>query len=106
MYGEEWQAGCSHLRSGLKDDSAGASKSRGKGGWNPGYGGGGGWKSGAKGDMLSTLMQMLGGQGKGGYQGGYQQKAKTFKLDKSGGELGEFVGTVNSFADKTWYGFI
>merc|ERR1711924_298771 len=37
-------------------------------------------------------------------KGGWQQKK--FKIDKSGGELGEFTGTIKSFAWKTNYGFI
>jgi len=34
------------------------------------------------------------------------QSGNTFKLDKSGGELGEFKGTIKSFGFKNNYGFI
>lgn len=108
-----------HLRSGLKEDSEKKpGKSRGKGswkggGWNSGYGGDGGG-----GGILSTLVSLLGGGGgygggkggyKGGGKGGYQHKSnltKTWKVDDSGGELGEFTGLIKGFDARTWYGFI
>jgi len=70
-----------------------------------GKGGGGG--------QLQLLAQLLGGGGGGGFgggggswggKGGWQQNK--FKIDKSGGELGEFTGTIKSFNWKTNYGFI
>merc|ERR1712166_1614060 len=52
-------------------------------------------------------MQMLGGGGGGNFGGNFGGKGGgkwnnkgKFKVDKSGGELGEFTGTINS------YGFI
>merc|ERR1739848_654822 len=36
---------------------------------------------------------------------GYDDK-KTFKVDKSGGDLGDFIGTIRSYADDKNYGFI
>merc|ERR1712113_779757 len=47
---------------------------------------------------------MLGGKGGGGSAASWQQKS--FKVDKSGGELGEQLGTIKSFSAKTNYGFI
>merc|ERR1711948_166576 len=48
-----------------------------------------------------------GGGGCGGKGSGpSSEKFKTFKVDKSGGELGEFTGVIKSFAEKTGYGFI
>merc|ERR1719428_94561 len=52
---------------------------------------------------MRMVMSMMGGKGGGGKGGGWQNK---FKIDKSGGELGEFVGTIKSFAFKSNYGFI
>jgi len=84
----------------------------GKGGGGFGGGtGGGGSDDGLAG--LGMLLGMLGGggglgallqgSGKGKGKGGWQ---KTFKVDKSGGELGEFTGTIKSFSMKWNYGFI
>merc|ERR1719424_1093244 len=51
-----------------------------------------------------------GGGGKGGASwgkgGGNWNQQKKFKVDKSGGELGEFTGTIKSFGDMKNYGFI
>jgi len=41
--------------------------------------------------------------GKGDGKASWQNK---FKVDKSGGELGEFEGTIKSFNTRTNYGFI
>merc|ERR550537_595681 len=52
-------------------------------------------------------MMMMGGKGMGGKGGGggdWGKKKWTFKVDKSGGELGEFTGTIKSGGYK--YGFI
>merc|ERR1719323_1706849 len=46
------------------------------------------------------MFQQPWGAGKGG---GWQSQKKR---DEGGGELGEFLGTIKSFNDKTWYGFI
>merc|ERR1719335_716919 len=46
---------------------------------------------------LNQLMQMQGGGGGWGWQ-------NNFKIDKSGGELGEFTGTIKSSGRS--YGFI
>jgi len=52
------------------------------------------------------MMQMMQwyGKGKGGGKG--WSGPSTFKVDESGGVLGEFTGTIKSFADGTGYGFI
>merc|ERR1719215_239155 len=47
-------------------------------------------------------MSQMKGKGKGKGGGG----AKTYKVDDSGGVLGEFTGTIRSFVEKNWYGFI
>merc|ERR1712050_81345 len=44
------------------------------------------------------------GSWQSGSAGSWQQKK--FKIDKSGGELGEQLGTIKSFSAKTNYGFI
>merc|ERR1719221_1717563 len=50
------------------------------------------------------------GMGKGGFGGGWgggnNFEYKKFEVDKSGGELGEFKGTIKSFSEKNGYGFI
>eukprot|EP00928_Gymnodinium_smaydae_P091492 TRINITY_DN751_c0_g1_i4.p2 TRINITY_DN751_c0_g1~~TRINITY_DN751_c0_g1_i4.p2 ORF type:complete len:129 (-),score=39.21 TRINITY_DN751_c0_g1_i4:10-396(-) len=57
------------------------------------------------GNLMMQLMGMLAGKGGGkGWQQGWQQK--TYSVDKSGGELGEFVGTIKSFGFNKHYGFI
>merc|ERR1712194_505090 len=48
----------------------------------------------------------MGKGGGGGWGGDSNWVSKPFKADKSGGELGEFVGTIKSFSDKNNYGFI
>ena len=63
--------------------------------------------------MLSMMMQMMGGGGSGGggyggggYGGGgksWGKGEKKFKVDKSGGELGEFTGTIKRFGDQKYY---
>jgi cold shock CspA family protein len=77
-------------------------KGKGKG---KGFNGGGG-----NGDLIQALVQALaGGGGGGGWGKGSKGKGSwgnNFKVDKSGGELGEFTGTIKSFNDKTNYGFI
>merc|ERR1712232_356912 len=45
--------------------------------------------------------QFMGG---GKFMGG--NHLRTFKGDTSGGVLGEYTGTIKSFVDKTFYGFI
>jgi cold shock CspA family protein len=74
-----------------------------------GKGGGGVWVPGGDAaELLASLMGMLGGGGKGGKKGkgGGSWQQQTFKVDKSGGELGEQIGTIKSFAFGTNYGFI
>merc|ERR1711924_345397 len=60
-------------------------------------------KSGFGGGLGGLLGLLLGG-GKG--YGGKGQWTPKFKIDKAGGELGEFTGTIKSFVNKTGYGFI
>lgn len=64
-----------------------------------GLGGGNDWGKGGG-------SQWSKGGGKGwGNDGGWQSKNE-FKVDKSGGELGEFTGTIKSFVNMKNYGFI
>merc|ERR1719162_2307279 len=71
-----------------------------------GGGGGGSWgKGGGGNDLVSMITQLLGGGGSWG-KGGGSWTSGNFKVDKSGGELGEFTGTIKSFNDRTSYGFI
>merc|ERR1712107_56270 len=60
------------------------------------------------GNVVSLLLGgMAGGGGKGsggGWSGGSGKT--TFKVDTSGGELGEFVGTIKSFSPTKFWGFI
>jgi len=67
------------------------------------------------GNLFSQPQMMEGGCGGGkgmnspSWKGGGrlgQGLFNTFKLDKSGGELGEFKGRIKSFNFKNWYGFI
>merc|ERR1719199_573733 len=54
-------------------------------------------------------MAMMAGAtgGGGGWKGGGKSWGKTPKpVDESGGVLGEFKGTIKSFSDRTYYGFI
>merc|ERR1719440_992155 len=51
--------------------------------------------------MMQTFMELMMG-GAGGSWGG----SKTFKVDSTGGELGEHIGTIKSFGWKNNYGFI
>ena len=74
------------------------------------FGKGGKGGKGKGGGLAEILAQALGGGGggyggKGGWKGGggYEKK---FKVDKSGGELGEFTGSIKSFGDWKYYGFI
>mmetsp|Transcript_5076 Transcript_5076/g.7843 ORF Transcript_5076/g.7843 Transcript_5076/m.7843 type:complete len:131 (-) Transcript_5076:107-499(-) len=60
--------------------------------WSHGAGGGN-----MKGVFMDFLKQAKGGKG--------HSKSK-FQVDKSGGELGEFVGTIKSFGAQKNYGFI
>eukprot|EP00929_Paragymnodinium_shiwhaense_P022966 TRINITY_DN14503_c0_g1_i1.p2 TRINITY_DN14503_c0_g1~~TRINITY_DN14503_c0_g1_i1.p2 ORF type:complete len:152 (+),score=50.18 TRINITY_DN14503_c0_g1_i1:108-563(+) len=96
-------------------------------------GGGKAWggKGGGKWDMMQAMMTMMGGKGgwgggkgweggkdgKGGkgWEGGkgfgkYDNKGPgswgDYKIDETGGVLGEFTGTIKSFSDKNGYGFI
>lgn len=57
--------------------------------------------------MMAMMGQMGGGGGKGGWNNKYDWSNKTPKpIDESGGVLGEYKGTIKSFVDKKWYGFI
>eukprot|EP00929_Paragymnodinium_shiwhaense_P076719 TRINITY_DN39488_c0_g1_i3.p1 TRINITY_DN39488_c0_g1~~TRINITY_DN39488_c0_g1_i3.p1 ORF type:complete len:150 (+),score=63.75 TRINITY_DN39488_c0_g1_i3:100-549(+) len=94
-------------------------------------GGGKGWgKGGGKWDMMAAMMAMKGGmmgmkggdkgwgKGKGGWDGGKMGKSwdpyagkgpgswGEYKIDETGGVLGEFSGKIRSFSDKNGYGFI
>eukprot|EP00928_Gymnodinium_smaydae_P005580 TRINITY_DN1189_c0_g2_i2.p2 TRINITY_DN1189_c0_g2~~TRINITY_DN1189_c0_g2_i2.p2 ORF type:complete len:173 (-),score=51.16 TRINITY_DN1189_c0_g2_i2:144-590(-) len=82
-----------------QNDSKGKGSGKGKGG---GYSQG--WYGGGGGDILSQLLGMLGG--KGGGKGERYEWKQTFVVDKSGGELGEFIGTIKSFSEWKNYGFI
>jgi len=87
---------------------------------NQGKGSGskGGGKGGGKGNMMEMMMAMMmgGGKGMGKSQGGNwggKGGSKTgiifggnYKIDKSGGELGECVGTIKSFGHHKGFGFI
>jgi len=85
-----------------KPKGSGKGKGKGKG---KGFGKGGG-----QGGLMGQLMQMLGGGGGGGASwgkgGGKWNNKSNFKVDKSGGELGEFTGTIKSFGFQKHYGFI
>eukprot|EP00928_Gymnodinium_smaydae_P047234 TRINITY_DN31511_c0_g1_i1.p1 TRINITY_DN31511_c0_g1~~TRINITY_DN31511_c0_g1_i1.p1 ORF type:complete len:154 (+),score=31.54 TRINITY_DN31511_c0_g1_i1:72-464(+) len=79
------------------------------GGFNKGKGGGygkggsyGGYGKGGNMNVINALVQAFSGNSWG------QQPTwkKTFKSDKSGGELGEFVGTIKSFSNRNFWGFI
>eukprot|EP00928_Gymnodinium_smaydae_P001329 TRINITY_DN10498_c0_g1_i2.p2 TRINITY_DN10498_c0_g1~~TRINITY_DN10498_c0_g1_i2.p2 ORF type:complete len:197 (-),score=61.29 TRINITY_DN10498_c0_g1_i2:139-729(-) len=69
-----------------------------QGSWGGNSGGGGATDALA----LVALASMLQGAGGGG-SWGYEKK---FRVDKSGGELGEFIGTIKSFGFSKNYGFI
>lgn len=64
-------------------------------GW--GYGFGKGFGKG-KGTGLEALWMLAYGTGKG--------YSSSSKVDDSGGVLGDFTGTIKSFVDSKWYGFI
>lgn len=69
--------------------------------------GGGGWGQNA----FELMMQVMGGKGGGGWGkggGSWNNNKNTgkFKVDKSGGVVGEFTGTIKSFGWKQNYGFI
>merc|ERR1719453_998661 len=68
-------------------------------GYDGGKGKGKGW---GKWDMMSMMMSMMGG-GKGKGKG---KEYGSFKIDESGGVLGEFTGTIKSFSFRSGYGFI
>merc|ERR1712187_241094 len=83
----------------------------------------GGGSGGGPGGIAEAIMGKMGGKGDGGWGGkgdggwggdGGKGKGKgknpnpggQFKVDDSGGTLGEFVGTIKSFSDLKGYGFI
>jgi len=87
-----------------------AAKAKGKGkgkgkfkGWFPMFGFGKG-KGGGDMNQMSALWMLAYGNGKGWFKG--KGKGQESKVDDSGGVLGEFVGTIKSFVDSKWYGFI
>lgn len=94
---------------GRRPDEKGA-KGNGKGGGDFGkmmsmMGGGGGSTM----DMMQMMMKMMtgGGGNFGGKGGGKDQRSYTAKpVDESGGVLGEYTGTIKSFSERTFYGFI
>merc|ERR1740130_2088282 len=57
---------------------------------------------------MDLIAQLMGGGSKGWSKGGGKgwTPQKTFKVDKSGGELGEFTGVIKSFGFMKNYGFI
>merc|ERR1719253_539006 len=68
---------------------------------------------GSGGGLLAGLLGGGGGGFGGDYGGGKGSWGKgggswggNFKVDKSGGELGEFTGTIKRFFEKHNYGFI
>lgn len=67
-------------------------------------GGGGGGGLGGLGALMGLLAGGQGGGGKG--KGGGKGWTNTFKVDKSGGELGEFTGKIKRFFWSWNYGFI
>jgi len=88
-----------------------------------GVGGGASWhaKSMNQADMMTLFQQFLeftgkgsGGKGMGGkasprpfsWQEGYTGAGRKRKCDDSGGVVGDFIGTIKSFVEKTGYGFI
>eukprot|EP00929_Paragymnodinium_shiwhaense_P116893 TRINITY_DN868_c0_g3_i1.p2 TRINITY_DN868_c0_g3~~TRINITY_DN868_c0_g3_i1.p2 ORF type:complete len:163 (-),score=74.22 TRINITY_DN868_c0_g3_i1:157-645(-) len=91
---------------GAADPPKGKGKGKGKSS-KGGYSGGGGG-----GDLFSKFMEFMmqgGGGGKGGGKGYGQQEwtmQGKYKLDESGGVLGQYVGTIKSFSFKGGYGFI
>mmetsp|Transcript_78369 Transcript_78369/g.254615 ORF Transcript_78369/g.254615 Transcript_78369/m.254615 type:complete len:99 (-) Transcript_78369:104-400(-) len=44
--------------------------------------------------------------GGGGWGGGWGGGTSNYKIDESGGVLGEFMGEIKSFNEMTGYGFI
>lgn len=59
--------------------------------------------------LLGQLMQLLAGGGGGGKswgKGGGAWNSGKHKVDKSGGEVGEFTGVIKSFGEQKNYGFI
>merc|ERR1719174_3237072 len=56
--------------------------------------------------MMQMMMNMLGGGGGKGFGGKGWGQQKKFRVDKSGGELGEHTGTIKSFGHMKNYGFI
>merc|ERR1712039_194171 len=80
----------------------GKGKGKAKGSWSAGGSKwSGSWGGGSQEEMMSwmwSMMSQMKGKGKGGQ--------KKFKVDDSGGVLGEFKGTIKSFSEKNWYGFI
>jgi len=55
-------------------------------------------------DMLGMMMAMM--EGEGQIKGKGKGKGGGGWVDESGGHLGEYTGTIKSFAEKTGYGFI
>merc|ERR1719399_885503 len=88
------------------EERPGRQNTGGGGTWVQTGGGGGG------GNVLALLAAALGGGARGGGGGGWnagrpaQSWQGKYKVDKSGGDLGEHTGTIKSFAWKTNYGFI
>jgi len=82
------------------------SKGKGKGKWSSSS------YKGGKLDIMNMMFDMMmGGKGKGFGKGFGKGKGKgggqkTFQADESGGVLGELTGTIKSFSDKNYYGFI
>eukprot|EP00443_Scrippsiella_acuminata_P115633 CAMPEP_0115737550 /NCGR_PEP_ID=MMETSP0272-20121206/87875_1 /TAXON_ID=71861 /ORGANISM="Scrippsiella trochoidea, Strain CCMP3099" /LENGTH=205 /DNA_ID=CAMNT_0003181855 /DNA_START=81 /DNA_END=696 /DNA_ORIENTATION=+ len=89
---------------GAPDPPKGKGKGKATGSWSAGgTKWSGKWGGGSQEEMMNWMygmMSQMKGKGKG--WGG----AKTFKADDSGGVLGEFTGTIRSFSEKNWYGFI
>eukprot|EP00928_Gymnodinium_smaydae_P001330 TRINITY_DN10498_c0_g2_i1.p1 TRINITY_DN10498_c0_g2~~TRINITY_DN10498_c0_g2_i1.p1 ORF type:complete len:199 (-),score=63.41 TRINITY_DN10498_c0_g2_i1:117-713(-) len=104
--GSTWSSSNAASKGSVAASKPAASASSNKGSWNSGSwnsGGGGGGFDATNAVALVALASMLQGGGGGGSWGGYQKK---FIVDKSGGELGEFIGTIKSFGHWNNYGFI
>mmetsp|Transcript_9212 Transcript_9212/g.23880 ORF Transcript_9212/g.23880 Transcript_9212/m.23880 type:complete len:205 (-) Transcript_9212:80-694(-) len=79
---------------GSSTSAKGSSWSGGGGGW------GGGW------GMEEMMWAMMSGKGGWGGGKGWAGGKSNYKMDESGGVLGEFLGELKSFNEMTGYGFI
>jgi len=104
--GCKWCAQGECWNSGQIEKPQGKGKGKGKGkGFSKGSGMGGGG-GGLMELLLGGLLGGAGGGGKGGGKGKWKSDGRGMKVDKSGGELGEFTGVIKSFGWNKNYGFI